>query len=227
VKVEFSVLAKPIIPKEHLERLRMVMPQKHKPLTESGTGKEFYLTTLPDAFAARLIEIIGDGYDSSLFRSMSGVDLQEVESDEAEKALMGRTDIGSTTKEQLVKARRGQGLFKTNVRLNEKRCRVTGTTTPKHLIASHIKPWCKSNDEEKLSGCNGLLLAPHIDHLFDKGLISFSDDGQMLVSGSLDSEILKLWNIQMSIPAKRFTPEQGKFLRYHREKWKFDSPKVG
>ena len=154
---------------------------------------------------------------------MHSVDLQEAESDEEEKKLIGRTDISPTTKEQLIKARRGQRRFRTNVRLKEKGCRVTGTTNPKHLIASHIKPWCKSTDEEKLNGWNGLLLAPHVDHLFDKGLISFSENGHMLVSRRLDSEIVKLWSIQMSIPAKQFSPEQGKFLRYHREKWKSDS----
>ena len=94
-----------------------------------------------------------------------------VRDDIEEKAIKGRTDIGATTKSRLVKSRLGQGIFKDNVRRNEKGCRVTGVTDLKHLRASHIKPWRDSSDEEKLDGCNGLLLAPHIDHLFDMGTL--------------------------------------------------------
>ena len=77
--------------------------------------------------------------------------------DRLDGVIEGRTDIGSTTKEQLIRARRGQGIFRANVRLNEKFCRVTGVSNPNFLRASHIKPWKDSSDEEKLSGCNGLL----------------------------------------------------------------------
>ena len=70
--------------------------------------------------------------------------------------------------------RRGGGrVFKSNVRLNENKCRVTGITDQRLLIASHIKPWAVSSDKEKLDGCNGLLLSPR---LFERGLISFGND---------------------------------------------------
>ena len=115
--------------------------------------------------------------------------------DQHEKAIKGRTDIGATTKEQLVKSRRGQGVFRSNVRLNEKGCRVTGVTDPQHLRASHIKPWKDSTDEEKLDGCNGLLLAPHIDHLFDKGQITFTNNGDLLVSPRMDRAVLAKWGV--------------------------------
>ena len=61
--------------------------------------------------------------------------------DDAQKAVEGRTDIGPTQKQQLIQARRGQGVFKSNVRLNENKCRVTGVEDLRLLIASHIKPW--------------------------------------------------------------------------------------
>ncbi len=136
--------------------------------------------------------------------------------DQQEAAIKGRTDIGATFKEQLVKSRRGQGLFKANVRLNENGCRVTGVTDLQHLRASHIKPWKDSTDEEKLSGCNGLLLAPHIDHLFDKGLISFSDSGNLLVSPKLDCEVLNKWQVPIIINVGPFNDVQSQFLEYHR-----------
>jgi predicted restriction endonuclease len=104
----------------------------------------------------------------------------EIAESTAQNAIEGRTDIGDTQKQQLVQARRGQGIFKANVRLNESKCRFTGVTDPRLLIASHIKPWAISNDREKLDGCNGLLFSPHIDRLFDRGFISFKDDGTVL-----------------------------------------------
>jgi putative restriction endonuclease len=81
------------------------------------------------------------------------------------------------------------------VRLNEKACRITRISDPDFLRASHIKPWRNSSDEDKLNGRNGLLLAPHIDLLFDKGLISFTDSADLLISAHLDRGILKAWGI--------------------------------
>jgi len=67
-------------------------------------------------------------------------------------------------REQLVGARRGQGVFRSNVLLREGACRVTGVDEPRHLKARHIKPWRHASDAERLDGANGLLLSPHIDH---------------------------------------------------------------
>src|SRR5687768_1513924 len=75
--------------------------------------------------------------------------------------------VGPTFREQLVRARRGQGVFRANVLLREESCRVTHVSEPRHLKASHIKPWRDATDAERLDGANGLLLSPHIDHLFD------------------------------------------------------------
>jgi predicted restriction endonuclease len=61
-------------------------------------------------------------------------------------------------------------------------CRITGVTNPIHLRASHCKPWRDSNNDERLNGENGLLLTPTMDHLFDRGFISFEDSGVLIVS---------------------------------------------
>jgi len=116
-----------------------------------------------------------------------------------------------------VKSRRGQGVFRKNVRLLEKRCRVTGISEMRHLIASHIKPWKDSTDMEKLSGYNGLLLAPHVDHLFDKGWISFADDGELLVSPRLDAAVLSKWGVLLPLNVGAFSKDQAVFLAWHRK----------
>jgi hypothetical protein len=57
-----------------------------------------------------------------------------------------------------------------------------GSHIIEHLRASHCKPWRDSDDSERLDGENGLLLTPSIDHLFDRGFISFENNGRLLVS---------------------------------------------
>ena len=96
-------------------------------------------------------------------------------------------------------------------------CRVTGLIDQRHLRASHIKPWCESNDLEKLDPNNGLLLSPHIDHLFNRGYISFTDNGELLVSRFLNPVVLSDWGLTTSIKPKPFSPEQCVYLAYHRK----------
>ncbi len=217
VPVEFKELTLQIRPKDHMALLLPHLPDKYSPLQASGDGlQSVYLAEVPEAMAKVLAALIGDEYVSTLGLLRGEIDDADIASDQVEEALKGRTDIGATTKDQLVKSRRGQGVFKANVRLNETKCRVTGVADPQHLRASHIKPWRDSTDEEKLSGCNGLLLAPHIDHLFDKGLISFSDSGELLLSPKLARDVLSKWQIQEVMNVGKFNAEQGIFLEYHR-----------
>ena len=79
-----------------------------------------------------------------------------------------------------------------------------------------MKPWRDCSDQEKLHGCNGLLLAPHVDHLFDRGWISFSDTGELLVASTLNTEVLDAWGITAGLNTGAFSPEQLAFVQYHR-----------
>jgi putative restriction endonuclease len=137
---------------------------------------------------------------------------------EIELEIRSRHFEGDLEKVELTKSRRGQGIFRANVRQIERKCRVTGLTTFRHLRASHIKPWAKSNDQEKIDGANGLLLSPHIDHLFDRGFISFGDEGEFLVSRELNLNILDRWGIDIPKNVGTFLPRQHEYLEYHRER---------
>ena len=128
--------------------------------------------------------------------------------------------LKETEAETSIRARKGQGTFRRNVELVETCCRVTGLKDKRLLIASHIKPWrvCETFNE-RLDGSNGLLLAPHVDHLFDKGLISFKRSGKLIVSGSLDDdakECLGLTNALMENVGV-FSMAQEQYLDYHRK----------
>ncbi|WP_346657478.1 HNH endonuclease signature motif containing protein [Halomonas sp. MCCC 1A11062] len=100
----------------------------------------------------------------------------------------------------------------------EPRCRVTGLADKRHLRASHIKPWRDSSNTERLDGHNGLLLTPHIDHLFDRGYISFTANGEMLLSDALSHEAIETFGLSVSQPIGSFSDQQKVYLAYHREK---------
>jgi len=121
------------------------------------------------------------------------------------------------TKVQLGEARIGQGRFRAAVLAREPRCRVTGTMQARYLVASHIKPWAVCTGDEHLDGANGLMLAPHIDHLFDTGLISFEDNGDLVLAPSLDPQILQAWHIEPGANVGTFAPDQARYLAYHRQ----------
>jgi len=95
---------------------------------------------------------------------------------------------------------------------------MTQVSDPEHLRASHIKPWKDSSDSEKIDGSNGLFLAPHIDHLFDRGFISFADSGHLLISAALTSSIANSWGITDGINVGSFTEKQKNYLEYHRQR---------
>ena len=141
---------------------------------------------------------------------------KDVEADLEEQTIRQRTDIGLADRLNLIAARRGQGLYRDNVRDVESFCRITGLAAPDHIRASHIKPWCKCTDAEKLDGSNGLFLSPHIFHLFDRGYISFSDAGDLVVSELLAADVLTSWVIELPDNVGPFNTKQRRYLKYHR-----------
>ena len=96
----------------------------------------------------------------------------------------------TTEAERLVVQRVGQTLFRgALLDLWRGQCCVTGLAVPDLLRASHIKPWARcESDDERLDVFNGLLLAPHVDALFDGGWISFGSNGEVLVADALAPE---------------------------------------
>lgn len=215
VPVEFTELVRHVRPKDHIQKLQSCLPEKYSPMQPNGNGlQSVYLAHVPETMAKVLISLIGQEYDKVLEIAQEKQD--DVICDELEDTIEERTDIGPTMKEQLVKARRGQGLFKINVRRNEKACRVTGVTDPRNLRASHIKPWKDCDDLERLNGCNGLMLAPHVDHLFDRGFISFTDAGDLIIAPTLDRSILARWGIPEVLNVGSLK-KQAPFLAYHRK----------
>lgn len=103
--------------------------------------------------------------------------------------------ISKTQKKTLIDARLGQGTYRKSLINKYKHCIITGITNTKLLIASHIKPWSVSNNYERLSDNNGLLLSPTYDKLFDLGLITFDKKSRIKISGLLGKQDKEILNI--------------------------------
>ena len=215
VPVYYCEFEAPVRPKDHIVTLRPFLPSRYSPLQSNGDGLQgVYLAEVPELMAQALIGIIGaQAYFDAVAVLTEFPSTPDVEDDASVDVV---ADLGPTFKDQVIKARRGQGVFRANVMLVEEGCRVTHVTDRKHLRASHIKPWRDATDTERLSGENGLLLSPHIDHLFDQGYITFSNTEQLLVVPDVRPGLLDKWGIDAGARVGTFDREQQAFLDYHR-----------
>ena len=112
-----------------------------------------------------------------------------------EQEVAGNPRLDDTERGALITALgRGQGVFSDRVMRIERRCRITQVENPVHLCASHFKPWRDSTDNERLNGEN-TSPKPSVDHLFDRGFISFEDSGELIVSQWLIKLRLSEWGL--------------------------------
>jgi hypothetical protein len=124
--------------------------------------------------------------------------------------------LNETEKEQIVVSRLGQGDFRRNVVRLWGSCSVTGLQNISLLRASHIKPWKDSDNQERLNPFNGLLLIPNYDFLFDKGYLSFRNNGNVLISQRLDAIACKEFNVNDNLHLRKEFPESKEYLEFHR-----------
>ena len=227
VDVQFIELRLPIRPSEHIERLESLLPSLYSPLQRDGRGMQgVYLTTLSESLAGALIDLVGAEARAIVRGSLvmehpvlqPAIGLAEWEEHELSQ-IRADTSVPETTRQAVVLARRGQGLFKQRVMVIEHACRITGVTREEHLRASHCKPWRDSNNEERLDGENGLLLTPNADHLFDRGFIGFDDNGDVLISPVAHKDSLGRLGLELGrrLNVGAFSEGQRRYLGFHRD----------
>ena len=124
--------------------------------------------------------------------------------------------IPKTEKKRLISARIGQGNYREELINLWKKCAVSKCEMTDVLIASHIKPWRKSTNKERLDRYNGLLLLPNYDKLFDKGLISFEDNGKIIISPLIKEEEYKVLGISPNDRLFMVYPKNKPYLEEHR-----------
>jgi hypothetical protein len=223
VAVQFTQLSSRVRPKDHIEILRPLLPERYAPLQSNGNGlQSVYLTELPLALAEVLIGLIGDEVMpiSAAGRETKPVVTDDLDARERrlERSVADDVSIPETDRLAIIRARKGQGLFKERVSRIESQCRITGVDNPNHLVASHCKPWRDATNEERLDGENGLLLTPSIDHLFDRGFIGFEDNGRLIISPAAHLPSLLRMGVDTTatLNVGSFTSGQRRFLDFHR-----------
>ena len=213
VVVNWTKLDAPINPRDYLDILNQDRTN-HLPMNEHGKVNMGYLYAVPDAFG----QALSAGIDIQPLTIVSKFEDEETKRlvDETQH-LLGDSARTRTERTQLIAARMGQGMFKERVARIEPVCRVTGVSNPRHLIASHMKPWRSSSNEERVSGSNGLLLSPHIDHLFDRGFITFENSGELVISKKLSDDVASRWSIRNQQVVRTFAKRKQPYLEYHRD----------
>ena len=131
-------------------------------------------------------------------------------------------DFTGETRQAVTTQRIKQHFFRRSVLSSYRgRCCMSGLSDPRLLVASHIVPW-SSDKLNRLNPSNGLCLSALHDRAFDQGLISLTDDFQVILSDDLRARndifiktvLLPLENQKIEMP-ERFHPAP-QFLQYHR-----------
>lgn len=135
-----------------------------------------------------------------------------------EKKISENVNISTTERESIVKARIGQGKFREQLLAKYGSCIISGIDISKALVASHIKPWAVSTNEERVSVNNGLLLSATYDRLFDSGLITFANEGKLIISRFVSEENRNKLQIKSGQVYKlQSNMQMENFLEYHND----------
>ena len=217
--VRWQPLTNPIRPKDRIGELGPLLPKKYSPIhRDSGNGnqKAYLAEIAPSVFDLLLQQGPSSHHELTTFSS-DGAPFERFDA-MVEDSIANDSGLDATTKKQLVLARKGQGLFRDRVSEIERACRLTRIENPLLLVASHVKPWrvC-GTAAERLDGSNGLMLAPHVDRLFDRGFISFEKSGEVILSPRLArADLLRLGLVDAcNQNCGSFTDRQATFLEFH------------
>ena len=153
------------------------------------------------------------------FMDSFGAMTHPAEIQKEEELVKENTSLSQEEKLQTVKARIGQGKYRKQLLEQCPFCPVTLVSDDRLLIASNIKPWAASEQQEKTDPKNGFMFTPTIDYLFDSGFITFEDNKKMIISPWLSKPTIHRLNIKpMRIIEQLPVIGREKYLSYHREK---------
>jgi hypothetical protein len=183
-----------------LPEIQPLLPDKYSPLNRNGTGNQGYLFPVPPRVGRLLLDRVDDEQAEALDEGFS------------------HSTRDKTERRALIQSRIGQGDFREGLmKLWGGRCAVTGLDLPVLLRASHIKPWRDSDNRERLDPYNGLLLAPAYDATFDAGVISFRDDGEVILSDRLSPTRLLALGVSSEARIAGLQAKHRAYLEHHRQ----------
>lgn len=120
---------------------------------------------------------------------------------------------------EVSKSREGQGKYRELLLEQCRYCPFTMISDERLLIASHIKPWAASDDNEKIDPYNGYMLSPLYDKLFDRGFMTFTSDRHVILSEFISPFTWKQIGLQNNtfIKALPMDDERIEYLKFHHQ----------
>lgn len=210
IDAKYFLFESPLEIKTVFSKIKKYLPEKYSPLNITGEppkikANQGYLYESNQNIANIIFNLSNTLHDYT--------NKEEHE----EKPTYNTQDL--TTKRGLVTSRVGQGEYRQRIlrRWNYK-CAVNGSSIKEILIASHIVPWRDSNNQERLDVENGLLLSPTYDALFDRHLISFNSDGEIISSKSLSLDDFKKLGITGNEKISNLSTGNKVYLERHRQR---------
>lgn len=123
-----------------------------------------------------------------------------------------------TERKGLVTSRVGQGAYRKSILHRWRfKCAVTNYEKKEILIASHIVPWKDATNDQRLDVDNGILLSPTYDALFDQHLISFENNGKIILSDSLQQSKIDLIGVTGQERIQSLSSGNISYLERHRD----------
>ncbi|OYW00946.1 MAG: hypothetical protein B7Z58_13435 [Acidiphilium sp. 37-64-53] len=178
-----------------------LLPERNSPITSRKKGVQGYLFSIPPKAG----QLICDWLDLT-------TPVEQLVADTLAQAVPDET-----MRDALVKARIGQGRWRRHLMEHwAGKCAVTSLQVETLLRASHIKPWRDSDNRERLDVFNGFMLAPSYDAAFDSGLISFEDNGSILVSSKLPINQFLAAGISETAKLSTLCDAHREYLAHHR-----------
>jgi len=207
VDVDLTVLEHPIDVSQFSEIFMSSYNETSRPsvFAENGSCTQTYMCEIPEVAAKMIASFISENVSIDFNKESAKV-----------------KEATGSTKETIIQARVGHGPYRD--KLFKKwggKCAVTGIALESMLTASHIVSWSISNDKEKVDPYNGLPLIPNLDRLFDRGMISFDDNGHLLHKKEFES-LLRDLKIPLDSKIDGLFGENKKYLKRHRVTFGFE-----
>ena len=178
---------------------------------------------LPRISRLAIFKLEYDGKTFFYFKLSFGIGILEANNETDEREVIDKvkqSKMSPVEKETIIFARVGQGKYRKKLLEESCLCPFTYIDDEHLLIASHIKPWKKSNNREKKDPKNGFVLSPTYDKLFDRGYISFNDDKSLIISPWLSEynrEKLGITEGMIIEALPNIDRKRSRYLEYHRQ----------
>lgn len=139
--------------------------------------------------------------------------------DDRNLAYAEKAKITEPVQQELRKAREGQGKYREKLLEQCRFCPITMISDERLLIASHIKPWAASLDNEKIDPYNGYMLSPMYDKLFDRGFITFTENRHVILSDFISPFTWKQIGLKNDtfIKALPIDDKRLEYLKFHHD----------